>query len=70
MLGVFEGRCSGLIATKERGKSGFGYDPIFLIPKYNKTFGELGARVKDRMSHRSKALEKARDFLKKYLRSL
>jgi len=34
LLGVFEGRCSGLIATKERGKSGFGYDPIFLIPKY------------------------------------
>jgi XTP/dITP diphosphohydrolase len=59
--------CKGLIAFEDRGKYGFGYDPLFLIPKYDRTFGELGLEVKDRMSHRSKALKKARAFLKKYL---
>lgn len=64
---VIEERCDGLIAFKKKGRYGFGYDPVFLIPEYNKTFGELGLKVKDKMSHRSKALEKAREFLKKYL---
>jgi len=64
---VVEEYCSGRIADSVRGEYGFGYDPLFLIPKYNKTFGELGLKVKDRMSHRSKALKKARVFLKKYL---
>jgi XTP/dITP diphosphohydrolase len=57
----------GFIAFEEMGRHGFGYDPLFLIPKYGKTFGQLGLKVKDRMSHRSKALKKARAFLKKYL---
>ncbi len=64
---VIEEDCKGKIAFSMRGGHGFGYDPLFLIPKYNKTFGELGARVKDRMSHRAKALKKARAFLKKYI---
>ena len=64
---VVEERCSGRIADSVRGRQGFGYDPLFLIPKYKKTFGELGLKVKDRMSHRSKALKKARQFLKRYL---
>jgi len=59
--------CSGLIATSIRGNCGFGYDPVFLIPEYDKTFGELGAKVKDRMSHRAKALCKAREFLRRYM---
>ena len=70
IIANIEKTCRGRIGFQIRGRHGFGYDPLFVIPKYNKTFGELGARVKDRMSHRSKALEKARDFLKKYLRSL
>lgn len=64
---IIEEDCKGLIAFEVKGRHGFGYDPIFLIPKYGKTFGELGLKVKDKMSHRSKALKKARAFLKKYL---
>ncbi len=64
---VIEESCGGVIAFSEKGGYGFGYDPLFLIPKYKKTFGELGLKVKDKMSHRSKALKKARGFLKKYL---
>lgn len=64
---LIEENCSGLIAPEEKGRHGFGYDPLFLIPKYKKTFGQLGLKVKDKMSHRSKALKKARAFLKKYL---
>lgn len=63
LLGVFQGRCSGLITDKERGKAGFGYDPIFLIPKYNKTFGELGEGIKHKMSHRYRAFMKVRNFI-------
>lgn len=65
---VIEKDVSGLIAFEPRGKYGFGYDPLFLIPKYGKTFGQLGLKVKDRMSHRSKALREARKFLKQYLK--
>jgi len=64
---VIEEYCAGVIAYEEKGHYRFGYDPVFLIPKYKKTFGELGLKVKDRMSHRSKALKKAREFLRKYL---
>lgn len=64
---IIEEDCKGLIAFRPKGRYGFGYDPIFLIPKYDKTFGQLGLKVKDMMSHRSKALKKARAFLKKYL---
>jgi XTP/dITP diphosphohydrolase len=64
---LIEEDCRGLIAFERRGEYGFGYDPLFLIPKHKKTFGELGLKVKDRMSHRSKALKKARAFLRKYL---
>ncbi len=64
---MIEEACSGRIAFGAKGSYGFGYDPVFLIPKYKKTFGELGLKVKDRMSHRSKALKKAREFLRNYL---
>lgn len=67
IVNVIEESCDGLIAFEPKGSCGFGYDPLFLISKYNKTFGQLGLKVKDRMSHRSKALRKARAFLKRYL---
>lgn len=67
IIKTIEESCKGLIAFQAKGAYGFGYDPLFLIPKYKKTFGELGLKVKDRMSHRSKALKKARELLKKYL---
>jgi len=68
LVGVVEGTCSGLIATKERGSAGFGYDPLFFIPKFNKTFGELGEEIKHKMSHRYKAFVKARKFIHHYCR--
>ena len=67
IIKILEESCGGTIAFSEKGGYGFGYDPLFLIPKYKKTFGELGLKVKDKMSHRSKALKKVREFLKKYL---
>lgn len=69
ILKIIEEDCKGLIAFEAKGRHGFGYDPIFLIPKYKKTFGQLGLKTKDRMSHRSKALKKARAFLRSLLRS-
>ena len=65
---VIEERCTGRIAFEPKGPHGFGYDPVFLIPSHGKTFGQLGLKVKDRMSHRSKALKKARKFLRGYVR--
>ena len=53
-----EGRCRGTIAAYQRGNSGFGYDPLFIPDGYSKTFGELPAEVKLKMSHRSIALGK------------
>lgn len=67
IIKLIEGSCRGRIAYSSIGRHGFGYDPIFLIPRYRKTFGQLGLKAKDRMSHRSKALKKARKFLRKYI---
>ena len=63
------GQCSGLITRRARGQNGFGYDPYFLITRYNKTFGELDPTIKARVSHRARALKKVRAVLKKYLKS-
>lgn len=54
-----EGTCEGLIAKQPKGTHGFGYDPLFIIPKYNKTLAELGPKIKNRISHRAQALDKA-----------
>ncbi len=59
----FEGVCEGEITTEERGENGFGYDSIFIPNGYNKTFAEMTDEEKNRISHRSKALEKFRKFL-------
>jgi XTP/dITP diphosphohydrolase len=61
---VVEGRCHGVILRELRGRGGFGYDPLFLIPEYHRTFGELSARVKHAISHRARALEKLRPVLR------
>lgn len=52
------GSCEGKILSKERGGSGFGYDPLFIKFEYSKTFAELEESVKNRVSHRRKALDK------------
>lgn len=66
LIGVTQGDCSGIIGLKPEGDTGFGYDPLFIIGKYGKTFAELGPQVKHRMSHRYKALKKARRIIQKY----
>lgn len=52
------GRCYGRILDAPRGSGGFGYDPLFEIPEYGKTFGQLGASVKAILSHRGRAYRK------------
>lgn len=51
------GRCNGMIGLEPRGNEGFGYDPLFIADGYDKTFSELGDELKNKISHRSKALE-------------
>jgi XTP/dITP diphosphohydrolase len=62
---VVEGRCHGQITPELRGSGGFGYDPLFLIPEYHRTFGELSPRVKHAISHRARALAKLRPTLRR-----
>jgi XTP/dITP diphosphohydrolase len=62
---VVEGRCHGVIIKERRGTGGFGYDPLFLIPEYHKTFGELSATVKHALSHRGRALAQLRPALRR-----
>jgi XTP/dITP diphosphohydrolase len=64
---VTEGRCHGILVKERRGQGGFGYDPLFLIPEYHRTFGELSACVKHALSHRSRALERLRPTLRQLL---
>ena len=64
---VVEGRCHGVILKEHRGGGGFGYDPLFLIPEWNQTFGELSPRVKHALSHRARALEQLRPLLRQLL---
>lgn len=68
LIGVVDGSCSGLIGFKSRGRHGFGYDPLFIVEKYGKTFAQLGLDIKHKMSHRYKALKKARVLIEEYLK--
>jgi XTP/dITP diphosphohydrolase len=58
-----EGICEGEIIPEERGTGGFGYDPIFLLPELEKTMAELSMDEKNRLSHRARAVLKARAIL-------
>jgi XTP/dITP diphosphohydrolase len=62
-----EGRCHGLIIRQARGTGGFGYDPLFLIPEYHQTFGELSSRVKHALSHRARALAQLRPAIRRLM---
>ena len=57
------GECRGMIAHESIGTGGFGYDSIFFLPEYGKTFGEIPAEVKNRISHRALALAALREKL-------
>lgn len=56
---VTEGECRGVILEAPRGSGGFGYDPLFLVPEYGQTMAELPLEVKNRISHRGRALRQA-----------
>jgi len=60
---IFEGSVSGTIINEERGKGGFGYDPIFVPEAKKKTFAEMSLYEKNKISHRAIAFEKLRMFL-------
>jgi XTP/dITP diphosphohydrolase len=64
----FEGTCEGRIGFEPRGNNGFGYDPLFIPFGFEQTFAELGEEIKNRSSHRAKALEQLRARLKSLLR--
>ena len=60
----FEGIVNGEITTEKSGAEGFGYDPIFRPDGYDKTFAELGADIKNQISHRARATQKLAEYLK------
>lgn len=62
---LFEGIVNGQIASEKRGTEGFGYDPVFSPEDTGRTFAELGVEVKNRISHRARAVQKLVDFLRK-----
>lgn len=68
LLGVVEGTCEGVVASEPRGTGGFGYDPVFYVPELGKTFAEVAPEVKNRLSHRGKALEALRALFERLLR--
>ncbi len=53
-----EGRCEGIIAEEPAGENGFGYDPIFYLPEYDKTMAQISQSEKNKISHRGRALKK------------
>jgi len=59
----FEGTVEGLIANEKSGDAGFGYDPIFIPNGCQKTFGEMSLDEKNKISHRSRAIQKLVDYL-------
>ena len=68
LVDAVEGICNGAIITDERGGGGFGYDPLFIPDGQVKTFAELPLEVKNRISHRAKAIEKSWAVLSRFLR--
>lgn len=61
---IFEGKNHGEISYEQKGNKGFGYDPIFLIPEFNKTEAELGEEYKNKFGHRAKAFDLFINYLK------
>ncbi len=63
IIETFEGEVHGVITKKPHGENGFGYDPIFMPDGYDKTFAELGDDIKNKISHRAKAMEATMEFI-------
>ena len=64
---TYEGRCEGLLLEAPAGANGFGYDPVFLYPPFNRTFAELSREEKSRVSHRGKAMRELRGEFEKVM---
>ncbi|MCI1945602.1 XTP/dITP diphosphatase [Clostridium luticellarii] len=62
-----QGEVEGIICEEERGNNKFGYDPLFYVPEYNMTFGEMSAELKNSISHRAKALKRLKEEIGKYI---
>lgn len=62
---LFEGIVKGRIAQHKQGTGGFGYDPVFIPEGYDNSFAELGLEVKNKISHRARAVGKLVDYLSK-----
>ena len=65
---LYSGECHGIITMEPMGSRGFGYDPIFYLPELRKTMAELSLEEKNKVSHRARAAEKAREYLVKITR--
>jgi XTP/dITP diphosphohydrolase len=63
-----EGVCEGIIGTEARGTFGFGFDPVFIVPEYQKTMAELEPKVKNTISHRARALKYLPEIIKPFLK--
>jgi XTP/dITP diphosphohydrolase len=61
------GTSSGVIAFAPQGQGGFGYDPVFYVPKYQRTYAQLDPDEKNHLSHRGRAAARAKILLKSYL---
>jgi XTP/dITP diphosphohydrolase len=64
---VAEGVCEGIIIHEPRGTGGFGYDPLFFVPEYGKSFAEMLPEEKNSVSHRARAMSGARQVLEQIL---
>jgi XTP/dITP diphosphohydrolase len=62
---LFDGTCEGRILSEPHGQNGFGYDPLFVPDGFTQSFAELGENVKNKLSHRAKALEKLKNYFSK-----
>ena len=60
---LLRGTCEGHIGFELRGETGFGYDPLFVVPQYGRTYAELGPDMKNEISHRAKAFQQVRERL-------
>lgn len=65
-LGSVKGECRGRIAFEIKGKNGFGYDPVFIPSGFSKTYAQLPRAQKNRISHRGRALRKAKALILRY----
>jgi len=61
------GECAGVIAFAPQGDTGFGYDPVFWVPEYGATMAQLGPEIKNKISHRAKALAAFQKLLRSWL---